>query len=65
MRYGILLVAYNDRHGWFHRNDSHWCLEEQLPGRQEPTQVSLAPKALRIKSIAQLSPASKSAKTYL
>jgi transposase len=58
-RYGIPLVMYHDRHGSLHRNDSHWSLEEQLAGRQEPTQVGLALQALGIESIAALSPQAK------
>jgi len=58
-RYGIPLVMYHDRHGALHRNDSHWSLEEQLAGRQEPTQVGLALEALGIESIAALSPQAK------
>lgn len=58
-RYGIPLSIYHDRHGALHRNDSHWSLEEQLAGRQEPTQVGLALEALGIGSIAALSPQAK------
>ena len=58
-RYGVPLVMYHDRHGALHRNDSHWSLEEQLAGRQEPTQVGLALEALGIESIAALSPQAK------
>jgi transposase len=58
-RYGIPLVIYHDRHGALYRNDSHWSLEEQLAGRQEPTQVGLALEALGIGSIAALSPQAK------
>ena len=58
-RYGIPLVMYHDRHGSLYRNDSHWSLEEQLAGRQEPTQVGLALEALGIESIAALSPQAK------
>jgi transposase len=58
-RDGIPLVMYHDRHGALHRNDSHWSLEEQLAGRQEPTQVGLALEALGIESIAALSPQAK------
>jgi transposase len=57
--YGIPLVIYHDRHGSLYRNDSHWSLEEQLAGRQEPTQVGLALEALGIDSIAALSPQAK------
>jgi hypothetical protein len=58
-RYGIPWVMYQDRHGSLYRNDSHWSLEEQLAGRQEPTQVGLALEALGIESIAALSPQAK------
>ncbi len=58
-RYGVPLVMYHDRHGALHRNDSHWSLEEQLAGRQDPTQVGLALEALGIESIAALSPQAK------
>ena len=58
-QYGIPLVIYQDRHGALHRNDSHWTLEEQLAGRQEPTQVGLALEALGIQPIAALSPQAK------
>jgi transposase len=58
-RYGIPLVMYHDRHGSLYRNDLHWSLEEQLAGRQEPTQVGLALEALGIESIAALSPQAK------
>lgn len=57
--YGIPLVVYHDRHGSLYRNDSHWSLEEQLAGCQEPTQVGLALQALGIESIAALSPQAK------
>ena len=58
-KYGIPMVIYQDRHGALHRNDSHWSLEEQLAGRQEPTQVGLALEALGIESISALSPQAK------
>ena len=58
-RYGIPLVLYHDRHGALHRNDSNWTLQEQLAGRQDPTQVGLALEGLGIRSIAALSPQAK------
>jgi len=58
-KYGIPLVIYQDRHGALHRNDAHWSLEEQLAGRQGPTQVGLALEALGIQPIAALSPQAK------
>ena len=57
--YGVPGAMYHDRHGALHRNDSHWTLEEQLAGRQEPTQVGLALEALGIRSIPALSPQAK------
>jgi len=58
-KYGIPMLIYQDRHGALHRNDSHWSLEEQLAGRQEPTQVGLALEALGIEPISALSPQAK------
>jgi hypothetical protein len=58
-KYGIPMVIYQDRHGALHRNDNHWSLEEQLAGRQEPTQVGLALEALGIEPISALSPQAK------
>ena len=58
-KYGVPMVIYQDRHGALHRNDSHWSLEEQLAGRQEPTQVGLALESLGIQSISALSPQAK------
>jgi hypothetical protein len=57
--YGIPVSIYQDRHGTLHRNDDHWSLEEQLAGRQEPTQVGLALEALAIQPIFALSPQAK------
>jgi len=37
-RYGLPLSLYRDQHGTFQRNDKHWTLEEELVGRQAPTQ---------------------------
>ena len=58
-KYGIPMIIYQDRHGALHRNDHHWSLEEQLAGRQEPTQVGLALEALGIRPIPALSPQAK------
>ena len=58
-KYGIPMILYQDRHGALHRNDNHWSLEEQLAGRQEPTQVGLALEALGIQPISALSPQAK------
>ncbi len=58
-RYGVPSSIYQDRHGALHRNDPHWTLEEQLVGRQEPTQVGWALEALNIHPIFALSPQAK------
>jgi hypothetical protein len=57
--YGIPVSIYQDRHGALRRNDDYWSLEEQLAGRQEPTQVGEALKALGIQPIFALSPEAK------
>lgn len=56
---GIPLALYMDRHGIFRRNDDHWSLEEQLAGKQTPTQVGQALGGLGIKAIFALSPQAK------
>jgi hypothetical protein len=58
-QYGIPVSIYQDRHSTLHRNDDHWSLEEQLSGRQDPTQVGLALEALGIEPIFALSPQAK------
>jgi hypothetical protein len=58
-RYGIPVSIYQDRHSTLHRNDDHWSLEEQLAGRQDPTQVGLALEDLGIQPIFALSPQAK------
>lgn len=59
IRYGIPVSIYQDRHGSLKRNDDHWTLEEELAGRQEPTQVGQALRALGIQPIFALSPQAK------
>jgi hypothetical protein len=59
MEKGIPLTAYMDRHGSLKRNDKHWSVEEQLRGRQEPTQVKRALDDLGIQAIYALSPQAK------
>jgi hypothetical protein len=58
-RYGIPLSMYMDCHSSLKRNDSHWTLEEELAGRQTPTQVGQAIAALGIHPIFALSPQAK------
>ena len=57
--YGIPVSIYQDRHGSLHRNDDHWTLDEQLAGRQEPTQVGEALAGLGVQTIFALSPQAK------
>lgn len=56
---GIPSAIYMDRHGIFRRNDEHWTIEEQLAGRQTPTQVTQALLAFGIEPIFALSPQAK------
>jgi transposase len=58
-RYGIPVSIYQDCHGSLKRNDDHWTLEEELAGRQEPTQVGQALETLGIQPIFALSPQAK------
>jgi transposase len=57
--YGIPLSVYQDRHSALKRNDPHWTLEEQLRGRQDPTQVGWALEELGIEPLYALSPQAK------
>ena len=45
---GIPQTVYGDRHSSLRRNDKHWTLEEELAGRQEPTQVGRALASLGV-----------------
>ena len=56
---GIPCSIYRDRHSTFQRNDEHWSIEEQLAGRQDPTQLGRCWEELGITSIAALSPQAK------
>lgn len=47
-QHGIPLALYRDRHSTLQRNDAHWSLEEQLEGRQLPTQVGRALEQLGV-----------------
>jgi hypothetical protein len=57
--HGIPLSSYQDRHGSLRRNDDNWSLEEELAGKQEPTQVGYALEALGILPIFALTPQAK------
>jgi transposase len=56
---GIPLSLYRDQHGSLQRNDKHWSREEQLAGRQLPTQVGRALEEMGISTITALSPQAK------
>jgi hypothetical protein len=58
-RCGVPLSFYGDRHGIFVRNDDHWSVEEQLVGRQRPTQFGRALDQLGVTYIAAQSPQAK------
>lgn len=48
---GIPWAIYRDQHGTLQRNDKHWSLEEELAGKQFPTQVGRALEELGIEAI--------------
>ena len=58
-KHGVPLSLYRDRHGAFQRNDGHWSEQEQLAGRQTPTQLGRVLEELGIAQIAALSPQAK------
>ena len=57
--HGIPASIYMDRHSALFRTDDHWSLEEQLQGRQNPTQVGMALDDLGIEAIMAFSPQAK------
>lgn len=57
--HGIPTAIYQDRHSALRRNDDQWSLEEQLAGRQRPTQVGRVLEELGIRSIFALTPQAK------
>jgi hypothetical protein len=59
LHHGIPASIYQDRHSALRRNDDSWSLEEQLAGRQRPTQVGQALEDLGIQAIFALSPQAK------
>lgn len=58
-RFGVPVSFYGDRHSVFVRNDDHWSVEEQLAGRQQPTQFGRALDQLGVTYIAAHSPQAK------
>ena len=57
--FGVPEALYGDRTGIAVRNDRHWTLEEELAGRQQPTQFGQMLEELGIHYIAALSPQAK------
>jgi hypothetical protein len=57
--YGLPLKLYGDRTNIFLRNDTHWTAEEELRGRQDPTQLGRVLEELGIGYIAAQSPQAK------
>jgi hypothetical protein len=56
---GLPLELYGDRFGVFVRNDDHWSIDEQLAGRQRPTQLGQAFEELGITYIPAGTPQAK------
>lgn len=56
---GVPFSIYQDRHSALQRNDENWTLEEELRGKQDPTQVGRAMAVLGIEAIYALSPQAK------
>ena len=56
---GVPLSIYQDRHSALQRNDASWSIEEELRGKQDPTQVGRAMETLGIEAIYALSPQAK------
>jgi transposase len=57
--HGVPLALYGDRSGILVRNDSHWTLDEQLAGRQLPTQFGQILEELGVRFIGATSPQAK------
>lgn len=57
--YGIPASVYQDRHSALKRNDDFWSIDEELAGKQDPTQVGAALEALGIAPIIALTPQAK------
>ena len=57
--HGVPCSVYQDKHTSLKRNDDYWSLEEELAGRQEPTQVGLALETLGVEAIFANSPQAK------
>jgi len=57
--HGLPWSIYMDRHSALKRNDDHWTLEEEMRGKQDPTQVGRVLVGLDIEAIYALSPEAK------
>lgn len=57
--HGIPSSVYQDRHSSLRRNDDFWSIDEELAGRQGPTQVGSALSALGIEAIFARTPQAK------
>ena len=57
--YGLPLSIYQDQHSCLKRNDTHWSLEEELAGQQDPTQVGAVLTELGIQPLFALTPQAK------
>lgn len=57
--HGVPWSMYMDRHSCLKRNDDNWTLEEELKGKQEPTQVGRALEELDIEPIFALTAQAK------
>ena len=58
-QHGLPVALYGDRFGALIRTDNHWSTEEQLAGRQHPTQFGLLLEELGVAFIAAHSPQAK------
>ena len=58
-QHGVPVALYGDRSGVLVRNDAHWTLEEELAGRQHPTQFGRMLEDLGVGFIAATSPQAK------
>lgn len=57
--HGIPVSVYQDRHSSLKRTDDFWSIDEELAGRQDPTQVGAALESLGIEAIFALTPQAK------
>lgn len=57
--HGLPLQLYGDKTNIFRRNDTHWTTEEELRGKQDPTQMGRMLQDLGIGYIAANSPQAK------